>query len=239
MIRSVEDMIVECDPSIFAVHSATSEMDKRTLLQLQNIVREKSYNYLEVGSYKGGTLLPHLVDSACAEVVSVDSRPGPVWDERGRKFNDTISTKEMLHTLASVVSPAQLLKLRTIESGAAHLIGYTDQQFDLAFIDAEHTNTAVVEDFLNIYPLMRTNSIVAFHDANLVTDGLCNLSQFMAFLRVPFDARFLASHVGVMAFGTYAMQAEFQALPKHDAKAYIENSRVQRWAEIAFNVGQR
>ena len=94
-VRGIE----RSDTAVFRLLTQSSEGDRRSLLDIQNIVRavDASYVYLEVGSHLGGTLLPHLMDPLCRVVVSVDPRPASQADERGRVFHyERNSTSRMI-----------------------------------------------------------------------------------------------------------------------------------------------
>jgi hypothetical protein len=55
-----------------------SENDRISLLTLQAAVRERyaEYAYLEIGSFRGGSLQPFLVDDCCTTLYSIDPRTG-------------------------------------------------------------------------------------------------------------------------------------------------------------------
>ncbi len=74
-MKNFVDLIEFGDVSIFQVPSQSSVGDRRSLLDIQNIVRtfDDRYTYLEVGSHLGGTLVPHLLDPKCRAVLSICS----------------------------------------------------------------------------------------------------------------------------------------------------------------------
>jgi len=59
-------------------------------------------------------------------------------------------------------------KLKTFD-GSSNDIGVGDAGlFDLSFIDGEHTDEACFRDFIWTFPLMKPDSIIAFHDSSLI-----------------------------------------------------------------------
>jgi hypothetical protein len=228
------------NPDLFAVPSSTTAKDRISLLAIQTIIRNivPHYVYLEIGSHVGGTLFPHLVDPRCGLVVSVDTRPTHQPDERGVEFNyPGNSTKRMLETLRAHLPHSALLKLATHDADVSDL-RQTDVPLgvDLAFIDAEHTNVAVFRDFLAARRFVKTSSIVAFHDANLVCDGLRNIEEHLAFLGVRFHSLFLPTNVFVILMGDFmaiaSQQLERMGL---DRDSYLKQARNWLWQQIAKN----
>src|ERR1700690_4369966 len=73
----------------FPIESQTSATDKLALLQVRNILRKTlaTYDYLEIGSFLGGSLTPFLKDPQCRRILSVDERNRQQPDERGVKYD--------------------------------------------------------------------------------------------------------------------------------------------------------
>lgn len=220
------DKIASGDISIFSVHSQISAGDQRSLLRLQNIVRERSpYRYLEVGSHVGGSLLPHLLDPRCEDVISIDIRPAQQWDERGQYFYyEDNTTQRMIEHLTPVVPKEAMIKLRTFDR-AASTVSAADigALADLAFIDAEHTTTAVFADFLSVYKLVKADAIIYFHDSNLVFDALLNIQATLCFVGVEHRAIFLPENIFAIAFGGFI--GPFDGLDAIEPTAFIARSR--------------
>jgi hypothetical protein len=64
MYSNIGSRIENLDIRLFsAIESQTSNSDRKALLLLQRCIRNRGdYTYLEVGSYKGGTLQPFYAD---------------------------------------------------------------------------------------------------------------------------------------------------------------------------------
>src|SRR4051812_12044666 len=86
LMPQFEDRIAELDLSLFdVIPSQSTSDDKGSLLALQLAVRDAvgEYTYLEIGSYLGGSIQPHLLDPECRKIYSIDKRPRSQPDERG------------------------------------------------------------------------------------------------------------------------------------------------------------
>ncbi|MGO8696816.1 MAG: class I SAM-dependent methyltransferase [Limisphaerales bacterium] len=158
------------------VVSQTTEGDKRSLLGLQRALREasreKGYVYLEIGSYLGGSLQPYVADPLCRKIISIDPRPRSLADVRGTLSYAENTTENMLRGLRQIPE-AKMEKLVTVEEGTETL-NPTSIQFrpDFCFVDGEHTNSAVLRDSLFCQSVLNGCGWIAYHDANIVYDGL-------------------------------------------------------------------
>ena len=194
------------DVSIFSILTAMSSEDKRSFLEIQNVVRsyKPGYIYLEVGSDLGGSLIPPLLDGRCNKVISIDLRVESQLDERGRRFDFPDNSAERMHSeLRNAGVPESAFgRMITFDSDASSVtLAHTGAQAQFAFIDGEHTNRAVFRDFLNIRRLMDPSCVVAFHDANLIFDGLLNIEELLRHEGADFTAIYAPDTVFVLAFG--------------------------------------
>lgn len=170
---------------LFPIQSQTSANDRLWLMHLFEHVRSHgAYRYIEIGSFLGGTLTPALLDESCTAVLSIDLRPKVMADSRNVVLNYSRTTAEMLELLKTNDS-LELAKLTTFD-GCASECDFRGQLYDLAFIDAEHTDEAVFRDFLAIYDHLSRHAICAFHDSNQVTAGLENVLAFLGYQRREF-----------------------------------------------------
>jgi hypothetical protein len=233
-------LIQQGDLAIFKIPSQTGDGDKKSLLSLQNIVRSnvRSYIYLEVGSFMGGTLLPHLADPECRVVYSIDKRPASQMDERGRTYDYVnSSTQDMLATLEQHLPLSAMLKLQSFDLDASEL---TADQIalpgDFVFIDAEHTNQAVFRDFLSVFRFAKENSVIAFHDAQYLFDALSNIETLLAYQKIKHRAFVIPDSVFVILLGDFVNLAA-NALSRFclDKETYFANAKRSLWEEIARN----
>ncbi len=218
------------DISVFQIKSQTTKRDKRTLLAVQNLPREVvgTYTYIEIGSHLGGSLVPHLADPACTHISSVDLRPEVLRDERGRDaVYDGNSTERMILGLAEIIPFDSMTKLSTYDCDAGDLGAYdVPRDHVLGMIDGEHTNVAAFRDFLNLRKYMADDSIVLFHDSNLVFDALLNIETLLRDEGTAFTSFFLPGIVYGIAFGALREPAEAALRPlAHDSEEFVARAR--------------
>ena len=197
-----DERLSRMDLSLFdAIPSQTSTEDRRSLLTLQAAVRRKygRYAYLEIGSHLGGTIQPHIVDPLCSAIYSVDSRPFHQPDERGEIFSyENNSTIRMLQHLEHVPG-RDLSKLTTFDCTAAEVDpGSIPVRPSLCFVDAEHTDQAVVSDFQACWNLTRGCSVYCFHDSWILYRGLSSIITRLERESVPLVALYLPSFLFVI-----------------------------------------
>src|SRR5215204_6622213 len=107
-MSSFEQAITGLDLNLFEkIKSQSTEHDKQSFLAIQLAVRNlrPQYKYLEIGSYLGGSIQPHLLDDRCERIYSIDKRPLQQPDARG--FDYTYlnnSTERMLEQLRDVAA---------------------------------------------------------------------------------------------------------------------------------------
>ncbi len=215
MMAKMEALLAQIetgDTAAFKVKSQTTEKDKSTLLAVQNFVKEQvgTYSYIEIGSHLGGSLVPHLADPACELVSSIDLRPEMQRDERGRDVvYEGNSTDRMILGLMDHLPVENLTKLKTYDCDAADLDKYdVHKENSLALIDGEQTNTAAFRDFLNLRPFMAKNSVVLFHDSNLIFDALLNIESLLDHEGGRFRSFFLPGILYGIGFGDMARPSE-------------------------------
>src|SRR5215213_10018907 len=117
-MSTFDQAIAALDLKLFEkIDSQSTEHDKQSMLALQNAVRQMrpGYKYLEIGSYLGGSIQPHLLDDKCAHIYSLDKRPLKQPDARG--FDYTYlnnSTERMLEKLREVAAD-KMDKITTLD----------------------------------------------------------------------------------------------------------------------------
>jgi hypothetical protein len=233
------ERIQALDVSIFTVKTATGQGDRLSLLRLQNLVAAQgSYAYVEVGSFLGGTLVPHLLDPRCASVLSIDLRPDEQPDERGRAYSYKGSTTaRMLGILRPHVPDEGMAKLATFDGDASAYAPAEGEAYDLAFIDGEHTITACFSDYVSLRELMKPDGIIVFHDSNLVTDAIINCERDLMGRRVPCRLFFLPDNVAAIALrGSIPYAEQVLTSSEMNRAAYVRRARNARWAAVAKSV---
>jgi hypothetical protein len=164
----------------FPIPSQLSTIDKKTLLLIKEAIREikGNYNYFEVGSHKGDTLIPFLTDPYCQDIFSVDSRPSKVYDERGyEKVYIGNTTEAMVKRLSKYCSAEQLKKLLCCEGTAdstvteAALIG-EQKWFDLFLFRAETSSEELIADFEAAWKTAKESAIFIIYNSKLHKEAI-------------------------------------------------------------------
>jgi hypothetical protein len=174
---TIQEQIDQQDLSLFkTVESQTSEDDRRSFLALHSAFRQwkgGKFTFLEIGSFKGGSLQSYVADPACTKVISIDPRPKWVPDarEKGGDYSH-VTTQHMLDLLAKVPG-ADVKKVIPIEKGTESLKqSELPFQPDFCFIDGEHTDTAMLRDARFCLNAVAPDSALAFHDGDIIYLGL-------------------------------------------------------------------
>lgn len=178
-----EHILAQDSLSIFShVPTQLSLGDKRSLLALQAALGQVRvpYNYLEIGSYLGGSLQPFLVDERCERIISIDSRPqGQPGDERQRFKWTPVSTQDMLDRLRPAFG-RYFDKLTCIDAESRTIQQSQIQHAPhLCFIDGEHTDIACFNDFKLSLSVASPDCAILFHDIQIIFRGL---KQCLAYL---------------------------------------------------------
>ena len=211
-MSNFERAIADLDLNLFSkIDSQSTEHDKQSFLAIQLAVRKlkPGYKYLEIGSYLGGSIQPHLLDDGCARIYSIDKRPEKQPDARG--FDYTYlnnSTERMLEKLRTV-APDKMDKLVTIDGDSRSIdpVEIPDK-VDLCFIDGEHTDEAVFSDFKFCLNVLNENGCIAFHDAQITYNGIASCVSHLEQSGVTFHAYCLPSIVFVIEVGDFPIHKE-------------------------------
>lgn len=176
-------LIQSLDISLFkSIFSQTTDGDKRSLLSVQRATarKQEEFCYLEIGSYLGGTLQPYLLDDRCVKIYSIDSRPKETPDDRSADYIATYSestTEGMLALLKDKVKE-DISKIECFESDASEIIPDSIQQLaDVAFIDGEHTYSAVISDFKFCEKVLSVKGTVIFHDFEIIYPAIIEICK--------------------------------------------------------------
>lgn len=208
-MNNFEALIENLDLKLFErIPSQSTEHDKKTLLSIQSAVRDikPSYNYLEIGSYLGGSIQPHLLDDKCAKIYSIDKRPAVQPDARGIDYAyENNSTARMLEKL-NEVAPDKMSKITTLEgdSGEIPTAKVTDK-IDLCFIDGEHTDEAVLRDFKFCLEVLGENGAICFHDSQITYNGIAESVKYLEEKAIPHRAYILPNIVFVIEVGDFPL----------------------------------
>jgi hypothetical protein len=212
--NAIAGRISALDIGLFkSIPSESSDNDKRSLLACQNAMRalHPEYRYLEIGSYLGGSIQPHLLDPLCDQIVSIDKRPEQMPDNRGLTYKYPNNTTARMVDLLREVEPDQLDKLVCIDGDSGELdpAEITDP-VDLCFIDGEHTDEAVLRDFRFAHAVVGKDGVIIFHDAQIVYRGLTEIVEGLRKSGRPFKAYNLPDYLLVIELGDAPLHQDRQ-----------------------------
>jgi hypothetical protein len=208
---TIDQRIAALDPGLFAaIYSQSSEADKQSLLAAQHAVRTAfgDFSYLEIGSHLGGSLQPYVADPRCRRIYSIDKRPEAVPDNRGIAIPyPENSTARMLENLGPL-APGSLDRIVCFDADAQRVpAAAISEAPHLCFIDGEHTDTAVWNDFQFCLQVARPDAVITFHDAALVALGLHRIERDLATRGIRFEGLKLQGEVYAIGLGrTAALQ---------------------------------
>lgn len=228
-MHNFEKLLADLDLKLFEkINSQSTEDDKKSLLACQFAVRElkPDYNYLEIGSYLGGSIQPHLLDAKCAKIYSIDKRPGEQPDERGIDYvYQNNSTARMLEHLRQVDS-GKIEKVITIDGDTREMNpAQVEDKIDLCFIDGEHTDKAVFSDFRFCLDVLNHSGAIVFHDAQIIYNGIANCIKYLKDEKIKFRAYNLPSIVFVVEINDFPLHqnAKILDLLTNNYNGYLES----------------
>ena len=223
---TIDERIEQLDLSLFSrIASETTEEDKRTLLALQAAFRRRfpGYIYLEIGSFRGGSIQQHVVDPKCGGIISIDPRPGSAPYPGGTFKYPDASAASMLAGLQEIPG-ADISKIRTFETTAAKLTGkMIGARPQLCFIDGEHTDEAALVDARFCLSALAENGVIAFHDANMIYGGLRTLLVELAAAGRVFRAQMLPDSIFLIEVGAlnFCESEPLRGRVRENYKAYL------------------
>ncbi len=109
----------------------------------------KSYNYLEIGSYEGMSLLYVLEKYKNAKVTSID-----LWDDSAIEFSFNKNINNYLN----------LIKIKSDSIIALRKLNKEKKEFDYIYIDGLHEGTHVIVDAIEAFKLLNINGIMILDD---------------------------------------------------------------------------
>ncbi len=207
-MSNFEQLINRLDLKIFEkIKTQLTDNDKQTLLGCQFAVRNllPKYNYLEIGSYLGGSIQPHLLDEKCARVYSIDKRPLRQPDERGVDYIYLNNSTARMLELLSEIAPTD--KIKTIDGDTRREVkpSQIEEKIQMCFIDGEHTDEAVLSDFKFCLEVLDENGAILFHDSAINYNAIANCVQYLEDNEIEFRANSLPDAVFVVEIGDFPL----------------------------------
>lgn len=110
------------------------------------------YNWLEVGSFCGGSTvllaLAKQIHDKTSQVISVDNNFNPMFD-----YN--VFTKGKFHKI-----------VQKIQCNSCDILQHYNSPLGFVFLDGWHSFSAIINEFQLLEPLMSTDCIIGFHDVS-------------------------------------------------------------------------
>jgi len=203
-----------------------TDEDRISLLALHSVVAKRygTFGYMEIGSYRGGSLQSFVADPRCTRIVSIDARVDEQADDRGTPvaYEDN-STEAMLRAL-SAVPGAELSKLQAIELASSEIDARSLPPVSLCLIDGEHTEPAALTDARLCLNAIGSAGVIAFHDRSVIKPAI---RRFLSELRVAHRAYPLRDELFVIEVGARSL------LSSPTLRARVEPPM---WAWVAANL---
>lgn len=208
-MNNFDQLIENLDARLFeAIPSQSTDRDKKSFLACQLAARNLTgaYNYLEIGSYLGGSIQPYLLDEKCRTIYSIDKRPPVQPDARGLNYkylNNT--TARMLEHLERVAS---IEKIKTIDGDTRFEVkpAQVAEKIHLCLIDGEHTDQAVFSDFRFCLDVLDARGgAIIFHDAPITYNGIARCVEYLEKNSINFRAYSLPDMLFVVEVGDFPL----------------------------------
>ena len=237
-VPDIAQQVDALDISLFAaIPSQTTAPDRRMLLAVQRATARKhgSYVYLEIGSHLGGSLQPHVLDSRCAKIYSIDPRPAMQPDDRSPGY---------VHRYEGNSTPRMLDLLRELERGDTAKIECFDKDAEaicpgeigrrphIAFIDGEHTKEAVLRDYRFCAQVLAGDGAILFHDFNFIYPAIMEIRADLEAQRRPHDVLRLDGSLCAIFFDTGFVASDVLLAEVHTRNRHYLDSihfRLFRW----------
>lgn len=215
-MNNFEEAISNLDTRIFEkIKTQLSENDKQSLLACHLATRElvPGYKYLEIGSYVGGSIQPHLLDEKCARVYSIDKRTRNQPDNRGISYKYlNNSTGRMLELLAQI---APTDKIKTIDGDTREISPeQIEEKIQLCFIDGEHTDAAVLSDFKFCLEVLDSSGAIVFHDAPIIYNAIAACIEHLEKNNIKFRAYSLPNIVFAIEINDFPLHKNSKILER-------------------------
>ena len=188
-----------------------------------------NYSYLEVGVYQGRSLPFQLIRDSCTRVMAVDLFPETYKDERHFDHTDQPNWEKVYKFLKSRNVPIDVLE---------HFHGDikdlpVNGTYDIAFIDAEHTNEAAFRDALNVMKHMTRNGVIIFHDTTLVYGAIDCFNSWLEHMGYQSKMyKIKGSELSVFVLGNNPKVSDLCKKHKQDYEKFKFNAKMR----LAFNL---
>lgn len=154
--RSIDEIVTWAMRFPSKGYFRVDSIQKRSeITALANAVAQlKPKNILEIGTARGGTLFIWS-QLASGKVVSCDLESAGVKQDLYEKFPPDNSTCKVIHLDGD--SHTEEFRKKVFDT-------FGEEKVDFLFIDGDHTEVGVEQDYNDYHSLVRSGGIIAFHD---------------------------------------------------------------------------
>ena len=233
-MTALDHRIEALDVDLFSfVPMQAIDSDARALLALHSAVAaaKTPFAYLEIGSFRGGSLQALVADPRCSCLMSIDPRTAETPDETRGEYTYHENTTALMLDHLSRVPGADIAKLATFETTTQAMSpAELPQRPDCCFVDGEHTDDAVLADARFCAEALGGTGVIAFHDWGIVRSGI------KAFIRerrrdISFALAIDRPPVARGGFGVFALELGDGGVLRHAALERATGARSYRlWA---------
>ena len=241
MVDRIETLSVDLFDGI---PSQTSLADRRSLLAVQRATarRHPEFAYLEIGSHLGGSIQPYLLDRRCSAIYSIDPRPAEQPDDRSPGFvvrYPENSTERMLGNLRAL-DPERVSVVRCFDSDASAVDpAGISRPPQIALIDGEHTQTAVLSDFGFCEKVLAPEGTILFDDFPIVFPAVLQITRALRRKGRPFAAARLEGKVFALFFDEAKVEGDpFLRRCRRRSRHTLTRYRLKLWAKSLLPGGQ-
>lgn len=158
----MKNLIVPTKKSLSKVEHISKNMYGHTfhhhfhiLWDIRNLIEKEEINYLEIGTYAGGSASLMLQHPNKTNVFGLDLETSPRHEEvyqnvkkfnKGNNFEYFIGNSRDSETVTKIIEHVK--------------------NVDMLFIDGEHSFDAIIDDFLNFKDLVNDGGYIIFDDYN-------------------------------------------------------------------------
>ena len=231
----IDQRIASLDVSLFAaIESQSNAGDRSSWLAIQRAKRQsaESYVYLEIGSYLGGSIQPHLMDPRCRRIYSIDRRPETQPDDRGQLFSYAGCTTEQMVARLRTVDVEHIDKIVCFDGSVTDLDARDIKEApDICLIDGEHTREAVLADWAFCRDVCAADAVVCFHDAHVIWPAIERIVRELEGRGTAHRAAKLGGATFAIALGASGVSIDTFADRARDGHEFIRMMKAKRRRE--------
>ncbi|MFM9927783.1 hypothetical protein VLK31_32775 [Variovorax sp. H27-G14] len=95
----------------------------------------------------------------------------------------------------------------------------------------------MLSDFIQVLSYLKPDSVIAFHDANLIIDAIQNAERMLRYLKIEFETVFLPDCVAAIGIrGMAAPVREMLLAHAHERATYVQRSKKQLQQMVAMSL---